>query len=558
MGGHCLCQRCGKAIELLLEEEDQGAATQPKDAERGGGAKKDEDQKRQRRRRNMATSGGGAAGYGEWGMGKGEEGGGGGGGGMDESCVVLNSSGGGRKSGMQSPHSGPVPTSPDAMTAGGGGTSNGGGGLGAGVSARLSQLELLFDFVEAEGEIDSPLCPQCSAMLRRDLEAAAAEAEADADEYEAAVATLEAEQRACVEASSSSFSGNDRSAPSPVDFAAGNDDVCVGDGDAVQRTHRTGSGASSSSSGTSAVHSDDMSDSSDDRWQRRVSRLRAQLKAVEEENATLDVAEKELDAMEERYWQEYNDYMFMLQRHKHSRDAVLARIEATSSALETLKQTNVFNDAFHIWHDGPYGTISGFRLGRVGQSAGGGLTSSAPVEWDEINAAWGQCVLLLSTMASTCKFTFTTYRLVPMGSYSKVIDDERRATLELFGPISSLNPFKRTNFDRAMIGFLRCLEEVAEFASMTDKAANGSSSGDTNGTQEDDGDGKDAARTAPPPFALPYPIDGDKVGGKTIKLTFNREDKWTAALKLMLADLKCLLVWVARMNGEEESNTRDA
>lgn len=441
---------------------------------------------------------------------------------------------------MQSPRSGQLPPSPDAMTAGGAG--GGGGGLGAGVSARLSQLELLFDFVEAEGEIDSPLCPQCSAMLRRDLEAAAAEAEADADEYEAAVASLEAEQRACAEDSS-------------LDGTAGIEDAHVGDvGDAMQRTHRTGSGASSSSSsGTSGVHSEDTS--SDERWQRRVSRLRAQLKAVEEENAALDVAEKELDAMEERYWQEYNDYMFMLQRHKHSRDAVLARIESTSSALETLKQTNVFNDAFHIWHDGPYGTISGFRLGRFGQSAGGGLTSSVPVEWDEINAAWGQCVLLLSTMASTCKFTFTTYRLVPMGSYSKVIDDERRATLELFGPISSLNPFKRTNFDRAMIGFLRCLEELAEFASMTDKAASGGASVGGNGDKEDDGHegGGEAARTPPPPFALPYPIDGDKVGGKTIKLTFNREDKWTAALKLMLADLKCLLVWVARMNGEEES-----
>ena len=41
-------------------------------------------------------------------------------------------------------------------------------------------------------------------------------------------------------------------------------------------------------------------------------------------------------------------------------------------------------------HDGPFGTISGFRLGR---------TPEAPVEWDEINAAWGQAVLLLYTMS---------------------------------------------------------------------------------------------------------------------------------------------------------------
>ena len=41
-------------------------------------------------------------------------------------------------------------------------------------------------------------------------------------------------------------------------------------------------------------------------------------------------------------------------------------------------------------HDGPFGTISSFRLGR---------TPEVAVEWDEINAAWGQAVLLLHTMS---------------------------------------------------------------------------------------------------------------------------------------------------------------
>lgn len=58
--------------------------------------------------------------------------------------------------------------------------------------------------------------------------------------------------------------------------------------------------------------------------------------------------------------------------------------------MERLRRTNVVNDAFHIWHEGPFATISGFRLGR---------TPSQPVDWDEINAAWGQAVLLLHTLA---------------------------------------------------------------------------------------------------------------------------------------------------------------
>ena len=69
---------------------------------------------------------------------------------------------------------------------------------------------------------------------------------------------------------------------------------------------------------------------------------------------------------------------------------VSAQIDQTSAHLERLRHTNVYNDAFHIWHEGPFATISGFRLGR---------TPACPVEWDEINAAWGQAVLLLHTLA---------------------------------------------------------------------------------------------------------------------------------------------------------------
>ena len=50
----------------------------------------------------------------------------------------------------------------------------------------------------------------------------------------------------------------------------------------------------------------------------------------------------------------------------------------------------MYNDVFHIWHRGAFGTISGFRLGK---------TPTHPVDWDEMNAAWGQAVLLLHTLA---------------------------------------------------------------------------------------------------------------------------------------------------------------
>lgn len=39
------------------------------------------------------------------------------------------------------------------------------------------------------------------------------------------------------------------------------------------------------------------------------------------------------------------------------RDSLLARIEAAGARLSLLKGTNVLNDVFRIWHDGPFGTI---------------------------------------------------------------------------------------------------------------------------------------------------------------------------------------------------------
>ena len=43
----------------------------------------------------------------------------------------------------------------------------------------------------------------------------------------------------------------------------------------------------------------------------------------------------------------------------------MAKIEVSQAHLELLKRTNVLNDAFFIWHDGEFGTINNFRLGRL-------------------------------------------------------------------------------------------------------------------------------------------------------------------------------------------------
>ncbi|CAI7890050.1 unnamed protein product [Closterium sp. NIES-53] len=88
-----------------------------------------------------------------------------------------------------------------------------------------------------------------------------------------------------------------------------------------------------------------------------------------------------------------------------------------------------------------------------------------------------------------------------------------------FGPV---NLFWSTRYDRAMLLFLHALTEFAAFANAHDRANH-----------------------LPPEksFQLPYKIEGDKIQGLTVKQSFNREERWTKALKYLLCDLKWALVW---------------
>lgn len=59
---------------------------------------------------------------------------------------------------------------------------------------------------------------------------------------------------------------------------------------------------------------------------------------------------------------------------------------------------------------------------------------------------------------------------------------------------------------------------------------------------------RDIAERQDEMFAFPFPIDGDKVHGMTVKYSMNKEPNWTKALKYMLADLKQALVWMNKRN----------
>lgn len=177
--------------------------------------------------------------------------------------------------------------------------------------------------------------------------------------------------------------------------------------------------------------------------------------------------------------------------------------------------TLIYNSSYHR-HSGQFGTINNFRLGRL---------PSVPVEWNEINAAWGQTVLLLHALANKMGLKFQRYRLVPYGNHSyleSLTDKSKELPLYCSG---GLRFFWDNKFDHAMVAFLDCVQQFKEEVEK----------GETR-------------------FCLPYRMDvekgkiedtGGSGGSYSIKTQFNSEEQWTKALKFMLTNLKWGLAWVS-------------
>jgi beclin 1 len=261
--------------------------------------------------------------------------------------------------------------------------------------------------------------------------------------------------------------------------------------------------------------------------------------AVDEEIAQLEDKARALDIEEEKFWSERNAFAMKLAEFQNVRDSVNLQYDHDSQQLEKLQRTNVYNDTFCISHDGKFGTINGLRLGRL---------SNVPVDWPEINAAWGHTVLLLSTVAERLGFKFDGYDLQPMGSTSRIIrydypspntsrtDSQRsggtrppkKSILELYssGDMPLGLTFMHRKFDNAMVAFLECMRQLGAFVERE------------SARQSETGRG----------LSLPYKIDGEKIGDVSIKLGIAQDDAWSRACKFTLTCCKFLLAHASNIN----------
>lgn len=263
-------------------------------------------------------------------------------------------------------------------------------------------------------------------------------------------------------------------------------------------------------------------------------RLEAEICEMEEEERRLleelagcDAEEAEIEAElernqrqeellrrdEEEFWLNVAEYQLDLEESEEERAATTNAIQYATAELNRLKRTNVLNDMFHIAQDGSFGTINRFRIGRFEEEK---------VPWEEINAGWGQACLLLDALIKKCQIPLTQYRLLPRGSFSAI--QAAGDTLELHSSDGGLQRFfSDRRFDLAMSSFLSCLKEVTRFL------------------QRD------------PTMRLPFKIEGDKIGGFSVRHQHNQDDRWTKALKYMLTDLKWIIAFAESRGFTERS-----
>ncbi|CAH1365534.1 hypothetical protein MTP99_001814 [Tenebrio molitor] len=231
--------------------------------------------------------------------------------------------------------------------------------------------------------------------------------------------------------------------------------------------------------------------------------------AIEEQESVA----RRLDRERQIYYKEYTKHQKNYMQACEDAQSLECQLNYTQMQLDKLKKTNVFNATFHIWHKGHFGTINNFCLGRL---------PSAPIDWSEINAAWGQTALLLSALARKINLTFERYRLVPYGnhSYIEVIGEQKEYPLYGSGGFKFLWD---TKFDNGMAAFLDCLQQFQEKVQKLEK-----------GNKQ---------------FCFPYRTNKGKIedndASYSIKIQLNSEEQWTKAMKFMLTNLKWGLAWIS-------------
>lgn len=192
--------------------------------------------------------------------------------------------------------------------------------------------------------------------------------------------------------------------------------------------------------------------------EKTLSAMERESHGLKQEMQKLEGQSQKQDGLETEYWEALGSCRIKEHCFIEQRDSIQTQIQAEQQRLDTLSQSKLPHELFCIECDGLFGTINGFRLGRL---------PNTEVEWEEINVAWGQAALLLHTIAQRAgsAFKFSRHKVItPMGSTSKMrllkADETREdpSCLEMYDLHGSNSKnFDASRFNFAMVGWLDCL-----------------------------------------------------------------------------------------------------
>ena len=355
-------------------------------------------------------------------------------------------------------------------------------------SYEMERITKLFEILSARSDIDHPICVDCTEVLLEELQK---KLEATTRERDAYIAFLKETQA---------------NAPTDEELRAREE--------ALKNAQQAEAEA-----------------------REEILRLEKEKETLDAELLALSEETRQLDAQEEAFWRERNAFASRLADFQNERDSINSKFDHDSRQLEKLQRSNVYNDTFCISHDGSFATINGLRLGRL---------SNNPVDWPEINAAWGHALLLLVTVADKLGYRFEGYEPQPMGSTSRIIRFDqpspsssrlgsaanapppppKRHVLDLYssGDMPLGLTFMHRKFDNAMTAFLELVRQLGAHVHAQTAVGGGA------------------------PLNLPYRIEGDRIGDVSIKLGIAQDDGWTKACKLTLTCCKFLLAHASNVS----------
>lgn len=242
---------------------------------------------------------------------------------------------------------------------------------------------------------------------------------------------------------------------------------------------------------------------------RRHLALNEELTDLESQIKRLEIEEKELSLEKSRYEAEMEENLQELSRVKN-------RYCQNLDCLDSLRHVNVFDNVFHFSQDGKFGTINGLRLGCL---------DDVKVTWHEINAALGQIILLLATCLNILDFDLNGYRLVPMGSTSRIEKYNKdpasgklaKTDVQLYctGEFSLGGFFSHNNLDLGMVCLVDVLRQI-----------------------------EDRINSVDPSCQVPYAMDGDKIAGFCLRPSSRSGwESWTSGCRCLLINVKWILAF---------------